>query len=145
MLNIFKRRKQRAESPMVQLAQQAVVYAEDFEKKLDFSEASLNDLEAILAYYHDDRLISCPPDRQVWSMAMIFGAYLGETILRHGASDLGYRWVETEDEPILEKDHDWQLAPVSKVYKRLVNGAEDDIRSFYEMAFQIIRGRLPTE
>ena len=69
-------------------------------------------------------------------MAIIFGSYLGETLLRNGLSQKGFVWGKeaSSNVPLLIKDDGSYLAPNDKIYKRLVNGGEDSVISFYRFA-----------
>lgn len=76
------------------LCTKAVQYEKSFSKEQDFSENSLNEVESILDFYYKDlkgnpiknimRKITRkePTDSQIWSMALIWGAYLGEVFCR---------------------------------------------------------------
>ncbi len=127
------------DSPVSGLTATAIEYAKSFDKDFDFSRESIENLEKILEYYHQDISKEQPTENQIYSMALIFGSYLGESILRN-ASKKDYTWKMTEDEPILYKDSAYQMAPVAKVYKRLVNGPEDNVISFFDIALHIAEG-----
>ena len=103
--------------------------------QLDFSEASVQALEGMLENLH--REMALPSEEQIRSEALTFGCYLGEAMLRGGLAAKGYAWDLTEGEPILNKEGGWQMAPVSKVYKRLLNGAEDNVYSFYTVGLTL--------
>lgn len=114
----------------------AIEYANEFDKKLDYSEKSIIDLEEILDWYSKDIPVSKPTENQIWSMSMVFGSYLGETLLRNGLSKKGFIWgtEPSSDIPLLIKEDVSYLTPNDKVYKRLVNGCEDNVVSFYKFA-----------
>ncbi len=114
----------------------AIEYACQFDKKLDYSENSIADLEEILDWYSKDISASNPTENQIWSMAIIFGSYLGEVLLKNGLSEKGFVWDKeaSSDVPLLIKDDGSYLTPNDKVYKRLVNGSVDNVISFYKFA-----------
>ncbi len=114
----------------------AIEYANEFNKKLDYSENSITYLEEILDWYSKDISISKPTENQIWSMAIIFGSYLGETLLKNGLTKKGFVWGKeaSSNVPLLIKDDGSYLTPNDKVYKRLVNGSEDSVVSFYRFA-----------
>lgn len=115
-------------------ADTAVEYGNRFDKVLDFSEKSISDLEEILDYYSKDIPKSKPTEGQIWSMAFIFGAYLGVTMLKNGLLEKRYHWdIKGDRIPLLNRDDKSYIMPLDKVYKRLVNGEEDSIRSFYDV------------
>lgn len=70
----------------------AVEYAKTFNINFDYSGNSIADLERILDYYHKDIAESKPTENQVWSMATIFGSYLGEVMLKNGLKENGFSW-----------------------------------------------------
>ncbi len=145
--DIFKSRKQNAESTHNELtayAQRmcvaAIEYANGFNKKFDYSENSISDLEEILDWYSKDIAISKPTENQIWSMALIFGSYLGETLLKNCNSLKNFNWGKepTSSIPLLISNNGAYLTPIEKVYKRLVNGSEDSVVSFYRFASKAI-------
>ena len=114
----------------------AIEYANEFNKTLDYSENSIVDLEEILDWYSKDISVSKPTENQIWSMAIIFGSYLGETLLKNGLSEKGFVWGKepSSNIPLLIRNDSAYLTPNDKVYKRLVNGSEDSVISFYRFA-----------
>lgn len=109
----------------------AVEYAKSFEKDFDYSKDSIKDLEEILDYYSNDIRKSNPTDDEIWSMAVIFGSYLGETMLKNGLSEKGFHWGtdNTSDIPLLMFDSKY-ITPIDRVCKRLVYG--DSVVQFYD-------------
>ena len=93
IFDLFKSRKQNNENENNECAvfarkmcATAIEYANEFNKTLDYSENSITDLEEILEWYSKDISISKPTENQIWSMAITFGSYLGETLLKNGLS-----------------------------------------------------------
>ena len=125
----------------------AIKYAKSFGRKLDYSKDSIKDLEEILDYYANDISKSKPTENQIWSMAVIFGSYLGETMLKNGLAQRGYVWGKdnTSDIPLLSGADGSHVTPNDKVYKRLVNGKEDDIVSFYDVVMEMNGGKKALE
>ena len=119
----------------------AVNYAKSFKKIFDYSYKSIGELEEILDFYSNDILKSKPTENQIWSMSIIFGSYLGESMLKNGLAQKGYKWGKDNSSPIplLVDDKGNFITPHDKVYKRLVNGKEDSIVSFYDVVMDIIR------
>ncbi len=117
----------------------AIDYAKDFNKNFDYSKNSIVDLEEILDFYSNDIFKSKPTEKQIWSMSIIFGSYLGETMLKNGLSEKGYQWgrESSSNIPLLIKADGWRITPIDKVYKRLVNGSEDSVVSFYKFAIEM--------
>lgn len=141
LLDKFRRKSNNgasAEDAAAKLADTAVHYAKSFQKTLDYSADSIKDLEEILDFYANDLLKSRPTENQIWSMALIFGSYLGEVMLKNGLTQKGYRWAREENAsiPLLLGKNGSYVTPNDKVHKRLVNGAEDNVLSFYEFIMQ---------
>ena len=115
-----------------QLNKAALQFANRYGKFFFYTDSSIYDLEQILQGYHENLRIEKPTENQLWSMASIWGAYLGETMLRNGLRDKGYAWdiVDGSSIPVL-RNGTAVITPIDKVYKRFVNGREDSVLSFY--------------
>ena len=59
-----------------------------------------------------------------------------EQLLKNGLTKKGFVWGKeaSSNVPLLIKDDGSYLTPNDKVYKRLVNGSEDSVVSFYQFA-----------
>jgi len=66
---------------------------------------------------------------------LIWGAYLGQMLREHVNRSLN--WVNEDvfdDGKIIHlKSGEYRIFPIDKVYKRLLNGKEDNIISFYKV------------
>ena len=56
----------------------------------------------------------------------------------------GYCWNMDEGLPVLAKDDKNQMSPITKAEKRILNGSEDSVESFYRIGLFIAEGRLNT-
>ncbi|WP_052339902.1 hypothetical protein [Gorillibacterium massiliense] len=125
----------------------AVEYAKSFGKNLDYSESSISDVEMILDYYSKElkpgffkslvRSITGnrPTANQTQSMAIIWGTYLGEVVRIHNSDKCNW-YVENvfgDGEVLHLQIGDIKAFPIDKVYKRLTNGPEDNVVSFYNV------------
>lgn len=130
------------------ISQKALEFGKSFSVNLDFSENSLKDVDEILEHYHKDLkgnplknavqniLKEKPTESQVWSMATIWGIYIGEVIRKNNPQRC--EWVIEDvfgDRAVLHlKTYDnGHIFPIDKAYKRLRNGKEDDILCYYEL------------
>ena len=128
------------------LCETAVNYAKKFGKDFSYNKKDIADMDNILQYYHEDILKTKPTEKQVRSMALIWGAYLGQCLLNNRLKDLGFEWIIDRGEPILAQEgRKNKMAPVSKVLKRLLNGPEDSVALFYDAAIDIAEGRFRME
>ena len=122
------------------LAATAVEYAASLGKVLDYTPASVSVLDEILQIYHEDIHHSEPTEDQVYSMALIFGAYLGECIRLSVPQDSGCQWVIVEGEPVLDQ-MGVRFGPVSKVYRRLTNCEEESLIPYFHVVAGFVRER----
>jgi hypothetical protein len=103
---------------------------------LDYTEDSIDRLEQYLAELHDFLRTSESTwtEKQTWSAAMTFGAYVGEVLRRA----CGGEWqAGTIDNPKLVIGL-VEIAPPAKVWKRLKNGVEDHVGLYYRMILTCI-------
>lgn len=121
----------------------AIQIAETMGHTLDFSIESIHRVEEILDNYandyasHDDMIK--PLDREVWSIAAIWGTYVGE-VMRIELGEL-CNWEAVEGGYLLDAQGA-KASPISKAFKRIVNGPEDNIVSFYEIIGEKMREHL---
>ena len=130
---------------MRETADQAVEISEQLGATLDYSVMSIYVLEGILEALSTINAEQSFDEEVLSGMAGTYGVYLGECMLRHGLENAGYSWGEDYDgEPCLIRDHvpDGmsinKMVPITKVYKRLVNGPEDSVSHFYNMTFAMV-------
>ena len=122
------------------LAATAVDYAASLGKLLDYTPSSIPILDEILQIYHEDIHHSEPTEDQVYSIALIFGAYLGECIRLSVPASSGCRWVIVEGEPVLDQ-FGVRFGLVSKVYRRLTNCEEESLIPYYHVVASFVRER----
>lgn len=93
----------------------AISWARSFDKSLDFTDGSIGEVEAILDFYHRDLVRSDekPTQDQIWSMAVIWGAYLGEVMRRRIGEPCG--WICEDGEFLLEAAGA-KANPIGKAY-----------------------------
>lgn len=95
---------------------------------LDYSPESLKDVDKILLRFHEDGMRV----RYIADPLFCIGCYVGEVMCRR----LGARWVDPPNQmmgmfPVVLIGSDNYSAPISKVYKHVMNGAEDSVYFFY--------------
>ena len=100
----------------------------EFHQMLDFSAESIDALDEILV------LVGESPERDLDFEVRLWGSYLGEVLRRRYAGT----WEMTQYPggvaavPAVEVRGS-RLFPLMKVYRRLTEGAEEDLRAFYSM------------
>ena len=111
-------------------AEQAVQKAREFNTQLDYSENSLIEVEVILAELARQVL----EDDAVGETCKMWGSYLGEVVRRR----FGGQWsVETypgkQFATLTLSIGGNKLFPTMKVHRRLTQGEDDNVWSFYKM------------
>ena len=82
-------------------------------------------------------------DEAAERIAVSLGIYLGQVMLENKLSEYGYEWLVDGNEPCLAKNNDYKMFPITKVWKRITNGIEDNIKSFYNIGIAIAEGHFP--
>lgn len=134
-------------SEMQAAAEGAVQHArKHWSTELDFSASSVEEVELILARMHESipkskfaaMFKKGPTEEQKAQVALAYGAYIGEVLRREFGGDWSTETVEGRDAVALNFNPANTIFPPAKVWKRLHNGPEDDIKVFYDA----IRARL---
>ena len=126
---------------MAAFAKAAVQFAAGFKKNLDYSEGSIQLVETICASLYEDipknfftRLIqSGPSENKISQMAQMLGAYVGEVIIKHYGGNWALEDVGSQGKTIVLNTGEIKIFPVAKLYKRLKNGAEDNVYHYYQV------------
>lgn len=128
-----------------EIADRAVAYAAQSNIQLDFTTESFIKVDEILGVYYEHLSEYQDEDgaRTLWNIAVFFGIYLGEALLRVQLRDQGYQWIENDGLPTLAKDAGNQISPITKAHKRILNGPADNVKSFCDIALLIASGKLP--
>ena len=106
----------------------AAVARSDFQQKLDFTSESIDGLDEILVRVGESPELDLDFEVRLW------GSYLGEVLRRRYAGT----WEMTQYPggalavPAIDVRGSW-LFPLMKVYRRLTEGNEEDLRAFYAM------------
>lgn len=130
----------------VEIADRAVAYAANSGIELDFSRESITKVEEILAVYYENISEYNDEDGKttLWNIAVHFGIYLGETMLRVSLREKGYEWYISDGLPVLKNDKN-EISPITKAHKRILNGPEDSVKSFCDIGFMIADGKFETK
>ncbi len=99
-----------------------------FNQKLDFTSESIDALDEILV------LVSESPELDVDFEVRLWGSYLGEVLRRRyaGAWEMTQYPGGVAAVPAVDLRGS-RLFPLMKVYRRLTEGEEEDLRAFYSM------------
>ena len=120
---------------MAELAERAVEAAKFWGLELDYSPESVDSVEELARVICRMNRNQPLPGEMLASVSNLYGAYLGEVLLRNGLNDLGFAWTENGDGDTGIGREDCRMDPVAKVYKRITLGPEHDLTAFCECMF----------
>lgn len=140
------------------MLQKAIQEAKNYSKELDYSEKSLQNVEKILdsinKYIKGNKIKNLfrklrnqiPSESDIWSMATIWGVYVGEVMCRNNQDRCKWMYEHIPGSGsvlFILADNRYKANPLEKVFKRLKNGPEDNVVSFYN-AFKslVLTGKL---
>ena len=127
---------------MTELAEKAVEAAKIWDMDLDYSAESLELVEKLAQIVFRSNSSMELPENILASVANLYGAYLGEVLLRSGLKDLDYAWMDHGEDGIVIGRKDIRMDPVAKVYKRITLGPEHDLMCFFEVMFGLAVGAV---
>jgi hypothetical protein len=102
--------------------------------RLDYSVRSLKRLDSIIARFRREQV----KGSEIRETLFTFGCYVGEVMIRH----CGGEWLEPEETPLgraarvpmVVRLRTGDVAnPIDKVFKRLKDGKEDSLPTFYQL------------
>lgn len=136
-----------------ELSLRAVEEGKKLSRVLDFSEQSMQDVEEILDCFNKNMACNSTNDmeeeivnKQLWNKATVWGAYVGEVICRNNSDRCKWAYEESKGQGIVlyvQVDNNNRAYPIDKVYKRLKNGPDDNIKSFYDIfKFMVLTNKL---
>ncbi len=123
---------------MAAYAEDAVDYAKQQGAVLDYSPGSVATVERLAGHLHKTmakgflRKLFGPSDTRLATMAKMLGGYVGEVVRR----EIGGEWgIEDQTQGVgLQLALAAWIFPSAKAYKRLLNGPEDSLESFFKIA-----------
>ena len=104
----------------------------NFGISLDSTESSIEAVERLLAKLHDQMGSAKPDEKVVWSFAKAFGSYIGEVYRKYHGGAWGIVELGGEEFPGIQSANGVRFWPWSRVYKRLVDGAENNVWHYYQ-------------
>ncbi|HTJ94818.1 MAG TPA: hypothetical protein VL424_17130 [Pararobbsia sp.] len=115
-------------------AQDAVDFsAKQFAIKLDWSDASVAEVEDILAKMHLSYATDSPrpTDDQVMSFAKAYGSYVGEVYRRNHGGEWGMVTLGGQRSPGMRTRSKTNFWPWGRAFDRITNGSEDNVADYY--------------
>jgi hypothetical protein len=112
----------------------AVDFARDgFAFRLDWSDGSIQQIEAILTRMHDEMASAQPTGDQILQFAKMFGSYVGEVFRKNHGGQWGMVTLGGDTFPGMQADNGGgRFWPWGRVRKRLLNGPEDNVWHYYQ-------------
>lgn len=115
-------------------AQKAVQAARSFNTQLDYSENSLMELEAILDQFARQMAASQPSSDELSEICKTWGSYFGEVLRHRFGGDWSIESYPGKSFATLTLNINGnKIFPSMKVHRRLTQGEQDNIWSFYRM------------
>lgn len=113
-------------------AKDTVEYAKKhFDLKLDWSDASIQQLERMFVDLDTDRAQAAPTVERTGEFSKMFGSYVGEVYRRNHGATWGLVTWQGETFPGLEAKNGKLFWPWGRVQSRLVKGPAEDLSSWY--------------
>jgi len=131
-----------------EIAEKAIIFAKTFDVRLDYTTQSIQKVDELLGTYfeHMNEYDGDSGENTLWNIAVHFGIYIGETLLKNGLAEMGFKWFVRDSLPILRNDlKNTECSPITKAHKRILNGPEDSVVSFYNVSFVVARGELKSK
>jgi len=115
-------------------AEKAVALGKEFKAQLDYSENSLMEVESILAQLASDMPAGQPSTEDLAEVCKMWGSYFGEVVRRRYGGDWGIETYPGKQFATLTLNvAGSKLFPSMKIHRRLTEGENDNIWSFYKM------------
>ena len=125
--------EQTLEAMVAGLADDAVKLGREFKLHLDFSEATLEPVEDLLARFADELPTKRPSSDEVDQMCRVWGAYFGEVVRRKFGGEWAIEPYPGERFATLTLNvRGAKLFPTIKVFRRLTQGAGESVWDFYQ-------------
>ncbi len=115
-------------------AEKAVALAHEFKARFDYSENSLMELESILAQLAADMPAGLPSTEDLAEICKMWGSYFGEVVRRRYGGDWSIETYPGKQFATLTLNVAGnKLFPSMKIHRRLTEGENDNVWSFYKM------------
>ena len=106
---------------------------ENFGVTLDWSDASIERVEGVLAQLYAQR-DSAPSDDVVWTFAKMFGSYIGEVYRKNHGATWGTVTLQGQTFPGIQASTTCQLFwPWGKAHNRITQGEEENVLHYYRV------------
>lgn len=108
--------------------------AQHFKITLNWSDESIREVEKIAAALHDDARSSKPTEEQLAPFYKGLGSYIGEVFRKNHGGVWGWVTFNGQRFPGMQREKIGLFWPWGKAQGRLVNGPEDNLWVYYQVA-----------
>ena len=106
---------------------------ERFRVTLDWSDSSVQDIESILRYLHEQMQHAKPSADRVLQFAKIFGSYVGEVFKRNPGASWGTVSLGNDRFPGMQAERtEVEFWPWGRAQKRLISGPEENVWHYFQ-------------
>jgi hypothetical protein len=105
----------------------------NFRVTLDWSEGSVESVEAMLTQLHAQMSAAKPPEKAVWTFAKAFGSYAGEVYRRHHGGTWGMVQLGEDEFPGIQAADGSTFWPWGRAHQRLTGGPENNLWHYYQL------------
>ena len=105
---------------------------DQFRITLDWSDASIQNIETVMDIFHRESAKARPSPEQVMQFAKMFGSYVGEVYRKNHGATWGLVEMDGQRFPGLKSTtSDTTFWPWGRARNRLVDGAENNVWHYY--------------
>lgn len=124
-----------------EVCRQAVKIAKDQGVVFDYSPESITELDKLFLGQANRYRRGETTALYIWNLSVIFGVYLGQSMLYNGLAEKGFRWVtDDEDIPLLSDGGDNYVSPLRHLYMYARGQQNVNARTLFESVIGILYG-----
>lgn len=124
---------------MTAYAEDAVEYASHLKKNLDYSNESIQVVEEICTLLYNSipkgfiaKIFKNPPSEEtILQISKMMGGYVGEVLIKNFGGNWDIEDFMNQGDTIVLTIGETKIFPVARIYKRLVNGPEDNVYHYF--------------
>ena len=103
-----------------------------FGGKLDWTDESIEKVEELLDYFHQQAKKDKPTEAEVFAFAKGFGSYIGEVYRRNHGAEWGLVTFSGSTSPGLRSDSGIEFWPWGRAQQRIVEGPSNNVWHYYQ-------------
>ncbi|MDP9912375.1 hypothetical protein J2W27_004501 [Variovorax boronicumulans] len=103
-----------------------------FGGKLDWTDESIEKVEELLDYFHQQAQNDKPTEAEVFAFAKGFGSYIGEVYRRNHGAEWGLVTLSGSTFPGLRSDSGIEFWPWGRAQQRIVEGPSNNVWHYYQ-------------